>query len=490
MKLGKLLENVKVLRKSCDLETKIESITNDHRKVKDGYIFVALKGNKRDGNNYIEEAIENGAVVIVTDKYQKLLKKTQYVIVQETRAAISQMWSNYYDNPSKGIKTVAITGTNGKTSTAYFLYNILKESKVKCGLISTIECIADGEIINTKNKGAVSDIVAAMTTPDPEILNFIYNKMKEKNVEIVVMEASSHALEQKRLEGVEIDIGCFTNLSSEHLDYHKTVENYKNAKEKLIRKSKISVINIDDTFGKNLKEKYKGVSFGCSAKGNADFSVQNVQYDLNGCKYEILSENGAFEICVPIIGTYTVYNSMLAIACAVLLGIEKEHIIKGIWKTKSIKGRMERYKDKLIFIDYAHTPDALEKVITSIRIIDKDKKIISMFGCGGDRDKSKRAEMGKVSSKLSDITVVTSDNSRSEQGNKIIADIISGIEESKKYYVIPNRKEAIMFLAKNLKNDEILLLLGKGHESYEITREGMNHFSEIEILDEVFSHDI
>ena len=312
--------------------------------------------------------------------------------------------------------------------------------------------------------------------------------MKENDVKIAIIEASSHALEQNRLDGIEVEIGCYTNISSEHMDYHKNMDNYKKAKEKLMQKSNICIVNIDDEYGKYLKSKYQGISFGYSAKEKTDFYVENVEVDSFGCRYDFCYEKGTFKVSTNITGTFTIYNTLLAVSSALALGIDKTDIINGIKSTKVIKGRMEKYKNKPIYIDYAHTPDAMAKVIGTIKELEASKRLVVMFGCGGDRDKSKRAEMGRIASQMADLVVVTSDNSRSENLNEIISDIVRGIVENKEFVVIPNRKIAIQLVAKNLKNDA-LLLLGKGHEEYEIDKNGKRYFSERKILDEVFSLD-
>ncbi len=488
MRLCELLNGIQILKSNVKAECIAEYITNDHRRVKKNFVFVAIKGIKRNGADYIRSALEKGAVAIVTDEALSCNENTPYILVDNARSAIAKMWSNYYDNPSKSITTVAITGTNGKTSSAYFLYSILRTSNIPCGLISTIECLADGEKIDLLNEGSVMDINSAMTTPDPESLYFIYSIMRNKGVKIVVMEASSHALEQNRLDGIEIEIGAFTNLTSEHLDYHKNIDEYFKAKELLMKKSKICVVNVDDAYGKVLNEKYKEKTVTFSINSNADYYANECVVNLDGCKYRLKHNGHNIMIATKALGKFNIYNSMLAACCAKLLGIEEDNIILGIKCITQVKGRTERYKDKNIYIDYAHTPDAMKKVIELFKELEHQKKLIVLFGCGGERDKTKRFEMGKISTSLGDFTVITSDNSRQEEPNKIIADILEGVLSNKRFTVIINRKEAIKYIAKRLKENEVLLLLGKGHETYEITYEGKKHFDEREILDEVFKN--
>ena len=489
MRLKDITKGIKIIKTSVKEDTKIEFIASDHRKVKDNTCFVALKGTKRDGNDYIYEAIKQGATVIFTEDANVCNEKIPYVLVENTREALAKLWASYYGNPSQGIITVAITGTNGKTSSAYFLYSILQEAKIPCGLISTVDVMINGERVDIKNECAVCDLCPAMTTPDPEILYLIYNKMKEKGVKVAVIEASSHALEQHRLDGINIDIGAFSNLTSEHLDYHGNMEDYFCAKEKLLKMCKKGIINIDDEYGKRLYETYKHKSASTSVLASGDICAKNVTVSAQGCEYEAVLEGGLAKISSAIPGKFTVYNSLLALACGVALGINKESIIAGIRNLTKIKGRMERYKNYPIYIDYAHTPYATESIIKAVKEIEKDKKIIVLFGCGGDRDRSKRAEMGKICSNLADFTIVTADNPRTEKLNDILADIVKGVDKNKSFAVIPNRKDAIKAAVKYMNDKYALLLLGKGHEEYEIIGQEKRHFSEWEILDEVLKSD-
>ncbi len=489
MIIKELLFDINILKSNVDFSINVSCIANDHRKITNNSVFVAINGTKRNGNDFIDCAIKKGAIAIVTDEKDFYEDNIPFILVENARSALAKMWSNYYYNPGKNIKTVAITGTNGKTSSAYFLYSILRSANISCGLISTVECLVNGEKIETDGGGSVLDISSAMTTPDPEFLYYIYNIMKEKSVRVAVIEASSHAIDQNRLDGIDIEIGAFTNISNEHLDYHQNIEEYFSAKEKLMKISKKCVINIDDEYGKRLMKKYKNKSCGFSLKSDTDFGAENVNCTMNGCSYKMLYKDEIISISSKIIGMVTVYNTLLAAACAKLLNIDNASIQKGISKQSIINGRLEQYKNKPIYIDYAHTPDAVEKVIKCIKNLVPQKNLIVLFGCGGDRDKSKRSIMGKICTSLADFSVITADNSRSENLKEILEDIISGVTKQESFAVIPSRREAIKFAAKSMGENDILLLLGKGHEEYEITSEGKRHFSEKEILDEVFLGD-
>ncbi|MBQ7788085.1 MAG: UDP-N-acetylmuramoyl-L-alanyl-D-glutamate--2,6-diaminopimelate ligase [Clostridia bacterium] len=487
MKLKKLLNLVNILNCNVDLETDVKKLTSDSRKVKKGYVFVAIKGENHDGNNFIAQAIENGAIAVVSEDLNICSNYSlPYIQVKNARSALAKMWSSYYNEPSKEMKIIAITGTNGKTSSAYFLYKILRNAKKKCGLISTIECLINDKVIDINGGSEVLDKISAMTTPDPEILYSILYKMKRKGVKYVVMEASSHALDQHKLDGLTVNIGVFTNLTHEHLDYHKNMQDYFSAKEKLFKKCLVGVVNIDDGYGKILINKYKGRLFSVSCKQESDYKAEAIECDTSGCRYTLNKGEKKINIETRLCGTFMVYNSICAIACADILGIDEKNIKNGIYNLLSIKGRVERYKDKNIYIDYAHTPYAMENIINSIKEIEKNKKLIVLFGCGGDRDKEKRAEMGDLCSKLADIIIITSDNPRSEDSKEIIKDIVKGIDKTKTHIIIPERKEAIKYAIKILSENKVLLLLGKGHENYEIDNEGKKHFDERIILDEAF----
>ena len=488
MKLFDLLRGVKIIESRCVADVDVDFIANDHRKIKKKTVFVAIKGGKRNGNDYVEQAIENGACAIVTEENLQPSGCIPCVLVDNVREALSKMWSNFYGNPSKSIKTVAITGTNGKTSSAFFLFNILKAANISASLISTIGCFINNEKIDVCGGGSVSDISSAMTTPDPEALYYLYNKMKENGVKIAVIEASSHALIQKRLCGIDVEIGAFTNLSREHLDFHGNLEEYFYAKEELFKICKTGIVNIDDFYGKRIKADFTKV-YCYSVKDEADFYAADVNLSINGCKFRFVHGMDSVTVNTEIIGEFTVYNVMLAASCASLLGIDMETIAKEIRSTKTIKGRMERYGDKCIYIDYAHTPEAMKNAILTLKSIEKGKRLIALFGCGGDRDVGKRREMGEICTKYADFSVITSDNPRSENPEKIINDILKGVDKAKAFEVITNRRDAIIKCAQELGENDVLLLLGKGHEEYEITKEGKRFFSERAALDEVFCVD-
>ena len=488
MNLKEILTSVDILNSNVLFDKEIGKITSDSRKIEKNDIFVAIQGITRDGNEYINEALNRGACVIITDKLSSCLKNVPFILVKNARSALSNLCSNYYRNPSKEMKIIAITGTNGKTSTAFYLYNILKTAQKSVGAITTIECLINDEKIDIGDGSAVLDKYSAMTTPDSEVLFNIINKMREKGVEYLVMEASSHALSQGKLDGLDVDIGAFTNLSSEHMDYHKNMEEYFRAKQILFEKSKIGIVNIDDEYGKIIKKIYKNKIYTCSYKEKSDFFAVKIKNKQNMHQFCFINgEKASVDIKIP--GEFSIYNALLASACASVLGINSEYIAEGINSLYKIKGRLEKYYDKNIYIDYAHTPIATENVLNTLKNIEKDKALIVLFGCGGDRDKTKRPEIGKIASKYADVLIITSDNPRSENPLEIIKDIVRGVDKNKAHIIIPNRKDAILYATKLLNENSVVLLLGKGHETYEIDANGKHYFDERDVLKEAFAND-
>ena len=485
MKIKSIIDLVDVIYKNVDFDMEINKIASDSRKIEKNDVFFAIKGENKNGNKYIYEAIKNGAVAVVTED-KEFEANIPIILVKNVRSILAKAWSKYYNHPTNNMKVIAITGTNGKSSTAELLYSILRASNKKCGLISTIRCLINGEEIKHDGGSEVSDKLSAMTTPDPEILYYLLNKMKENKVEYVIIEASSHALKQSKLDGVSIDIGVFTNLSHEHLDYHKSIDDYFNSKLKLFEKSNFCVINIDDKYGEKIYQKFKAKAASVSCNKGNDFYITSTFKSANGTKIVFNYLGGEVELESRLCGNFVVYNMLMASSVAKIIGISNEHIKEGILNLKNIKGRLEKYKNKSIYIDYAHTPYATQKVLESIREIEKNKKIVTLVGCGGDRDKQKRQEIGKIVSKLSDVAIITSDNPRSEDPLLIIKDILRGVDKNKIHFIIPSRREAIKCATKMYDENTTIVLLGKGHENYEIDNKGKHFFDERLILEEAF----
>ncbi len=476
MKLSQLFSEVKVINSNIDFDTEVAGISENSAKCKSGYIFVCIKGTRSDGNSYINDAIANGAVCVVTENDTDA--GIPAIKVESTRKALSVLWAAWYGYPARSLKLIGITGTNGKTSTAYMLKAILDAAGKKAGLIGTVRYIA-GE--NT--------YASELTTPDPETMQRLLYEMKQSGHEFVVCEVSSHSLFLDKLFGVEFDTAVFTNLSQDHLDFHGTMENYFLAKKKLFSMCKSAVINTDNVYGKRIADDVNCPVVACSINSNeADICAKNIRTKENCVEYEFLSEGNIYRISCPVAGMFSVYNSMLAAAAAEHLGISANDITVGIRNMGTVTGRMERVdtgRDFSVIIDFAHTPGALLNVLHSIREY-ASGRVVCLFGCGGDRDKTKRAVMGKIAAENSDYVIITSDNPRSEDPLAIISDILEGVisvEQIKdRYTVIESREEAIRYAIKNALPNDTVLLAGKGHEDYYIDREGKHPFDERAIV--------
>ena len=427
----------------------------DSRKVKEGDIFVAIKGINHDGNDYIEEAIKNGATTVVVEKG---LYSVDTLIVKDTKEyLIKYLKENYYDK-IKNLKLIGITGTNGKTTSCYLLYQALNKLNKKCAYIGTIGFYIEDSVNKLNN-----------TTPD--ILD-IYEMLLEcarKNCEYVVMEVSSHALALKRVEGLLFDYVVFTNLTKDHLDYHKNMEDYALAKKILFTKLKEkgkAIINIDDKYHDYfLLDNNTNITYGINS---SNYQIKDYQVNESGSEFNIFYNNKNNQFKTNLIGKYNIYNTLISIIILNEIGYYYDDIYKIISELSAPKGRMEvvKYNDNLIIIDYAHTPDAVLKIIKTVKQLSKNK-IYTIIGCGGNRDKTKRPEMAKIATELSDFVVFTSDNPRDENPNDIIDDMIRNLEYNN-YEIIINRKEAIEKSIQMLTKSDILLVLGKGHEDYQI----------------------
>lgn len=471
-------------------DREVSAIVTDSRKATKDCIFVCLRGSRYDGHDHIEQAIEAGAAVIVAEKVRGVREGgAALTFVNNTRLCASLLYNEWFGRPSDDLTIIGVTGTNGKTSVTNMLYSIFDDAGYPCALIGTLGIYSRGKRMDG---GALS--VSNMTTPDPERLYGALAQMRQDGVRYVFMEVSSHALVQCRTDAIEFDSAVFTNLSEEHLDLHGDMESYYRAKEKLFLQSRRSVVNIDDVAGRRLFRSLEGknaINISCS-RSDGDFCAFGEEYsERDGIKYLLKSPNGEYRVSLPnFCGEFQVMNSLEAAAVAMSYGISPSGVLSSFEKMSGVKGRMERviaHKDQKIdiFIDYAHTPDALERVLLSAKALKRDakSKIVLLFGCGGERDRGKRRIMGQIASRLSDLVVVTSDNSRGEDPSGIIGEILGGIDKEKPYAVIPDRKDAIERAVCEYTNEgDLLLLAGKGHECYEIDRGGVRPFDEREIL--------
>lgn len=473
MKLSELLNGLEYTG-ACE-DTEVKDVTQDSRLVEEGFLFICIKGASFDGHAVAEEMLQKGAVAVVCD--HDLGLKNQ-IVTANTREAYSLICANYYGRPAEKLKLIGLTGTNGKTTTTFLVKQILENTGKKVGLIGTVQNMVCAEIYPAK-----------YTTPDPHELQKLFHLMVKAGCEYCVMEVSSQALAQGRVKGLNFAIAAFTNLTQDHLDYHKTWENYFQAKRLLFENCQLAITNADDANGLKIVEGLpcKTVTYAID-NNHADYLAKNVTFKASGVEYELVGLENIGRCHCPIPGRFSVYNSLCAACCALALGIPFADVLRSISQSKGVKGRIEVVPtdtDYTVIIDYAHSPDGLENIISSLREIAKGR-IVTVFGCGGDRDKTKRPKMGKIAAELSDFCVVTSDNPRSENPSAIIEDILVGMQGvSTPYTVVENRKEAIRWAMEHAKKNDIILLAGKGHETYQILPTGTIHFDEREAVAEI-----
>lgn len=475
MKLSTLLKDVETLNVYEDVE--VERVTDNDKDNLKNALYVCVDGNRVDGHSLAESAMQKGAVAVLTTSD---LKIPNQIIVRNTRRAYSEIAANFYGNPAKIIKLIGVTGTNGKTSTSFFIKDMLEGLGKKCGIIGTV-----------KNVVGNREFDSELTTPQPMKLHKMLREMVNNGCEYCVMEVSSQGLHQERVWGLSFEMAVLTNITSEHLDYHGNMQNYIDAKLRLFSMTKSACINIDDINIQSIVNRidcpYKTVS---AISNDADYTAKNIVCNENGVRYEFVGMDCIGRITTKIPGRFTVYNSLCAAATLINLGFSYDDVFKACNLVGFIKGRSEIIqtpKSFSVIIDYAHTPDGLYNILQSVREFTKGR-VITVFGCGGDRDKSKRAEMGRIAGDLSDIAVVTSDNPRSENPLLIINDILCGMEKAKsRIAVIENRRQAIEFALSKARKNDIILLAGKGHETYQIIENQKKPFDERQIVKDYFN---
>ena len=473
MTLSELLEGLEVTETQGNIGVKISGIAFNSNEVKPGYVFVCIEGFKADGHDFAADALEKGAVAIVAQKKIQDVAATM-VIVPNTRLALAKIAAIYYGHPYKEFTLMGVTGTNGKTTTTYLVKTILENCGQKVGLVGTNQNMIGDEIIPSHH-----------TTPDSLELMELFRKMADEKVDTVIMEVSSHSLALDRVAALRFEVSAFTNVTQEHLDFHETMENYINAKSMLFKKCRKAVLNSDD----DAYEKIAGncncdiMNYGC--ENAADLKAMNVVYKSNGVEFDISYKGEKERVNLAIPGRFSVYNALTAAGCCLAAGQSLSQVVEGLGVARGIKGRIEVVEtntDYTVIIDYAHTPDGLLNILNTIRGFAKGR-IVTLFGCGGDRDKTKRPKMGRIAGELSDFCVVTSDNPRTEDPRAIINDVLAGISETDcEYVVVENRFEAIEFALDNAKTDDIILLAGKGHETYQILKDRTIVFDEREIV--------
>ena len=468
MKLKNLIDCNKTLG-----ELEITGVTCDSRQVKEGYAFVCIKGTFGDGHNYAQTALEQGAAVVIAERDLGLESQ---IVVDNTHEEFARLSAKWFGNPSKKLKLIGVTGTNGKTSTTYMIKQILETLGHKVGLIGTIQNMIGDEVIPTSN-----------TTPNAYDLNALFADMVEKGCDYAVMEVSSHALDQCRVYELDFEAAIFTNLTQDHLDYHITMENYLEAKKKLFRMCKIAIINSDDKYAEKIIEGLDCKVVTYSTGNNSTYSAKGINYRPASVNYELLSANILQHIKVNTGGKFTVYNSLAALCCMIELGFDVKQSAEALKLLQGVKGRAEvvpTNRNFTVIIDYAHTPDGLKNILTTFKECKKNRLTV-VFGCGGDRDKTKRPIMGNIASRFADNVIVTSDNPRTENPTAIIEDILEGLEGlPTPYKVIENRIEAIKYAIETARQDDIIVLAGKGHETYQILSTGKIHLDEREVVAE------
>lgn len=477
MKLLELLSGVKYEVHGGSLEMEINHIQYDSRKILEGDMFVCLKGFEVDGHAYAQKAVELGAKVIVCENNIEVNGDDITIIrVEEGRKTLATMAANYYGHPTKKLKLIGVTGTNGKTTTVYILKSMLEKAGLKIGLVGTIANYIGDEKIKSER-----------TTPESLELQKLFSDMVNKGCDYCVMEVSSHSLELDRVYGCEFEAGIFTNLTRDHLDFHKSFDNYYNAKFKLFSRSKISIINIDDNYGYKILNDVKQIVdkkiITYSINNESDFKASDIKLKQNDIHFVVNGKE--FNSALP--GEYNIYNALGAIGALKSLGIEEGFIEEGL-KNVIVPGRCERIGHKYdvpyeIIIDFAHTPDGLKNILETLRGFTKNR-LIAVYGCGGDRDKVKRAELGRIGTEIADLAIITSDNPRNEDPMLIIKEIILGIKKTN-YLAIENRVEAIKLALNMAEEGDVVVMAGKGHENYQIMNEGIIHFDEREIVDEI-----
>ena len=481
MRLKELLKNVEVLNVIGDVEVDIKGVNIDSRRIEAGHLFVAIPGTQTDGHKFIPKAIEQGAVAVLCEYFpNKREPGVTYVAVESTEAWVGEVATQFYGDPSRKLKLVGVTGTNGKTTIATLLYNMFRKFGHKCGLLSTVCNYIEGEAIPTDH-----------TTPDPIELNSLLAKMVDAGCEYAFMECSSHAIAQKRIGGLRFAGGLFTNLTRDHLDYHKTFENYRDAKKAFfdgLDKEAFAITNADDKNGLFMVQNTKATVKTYSTRTMADFKAKIIECHFEGMYLDI---NGK-EVGVQFIGKFNVSNLLAVYGAAVMLGKQPEDILVILSTLKSVNGRLEPIRSPegyTAIVDYAHTPDALENVLNAIHeVLDGKGKVITVCGAGGNRDKGKRPLMAQEAVKQSDRVIITSDNPRFEEPQDIINDMLAGLDarQMKKVISIVDRREAIRTACMMAEKGDVILIAGKGHEDYQEIKGVKHHFDDKEVVREIF----
>jgi len=475
MTIGELFIGLKIEKCYGSFDIEIKGIAYDSRRVKEGFLFVAIKGFLTDGHKYIKDALKRGAVAVVVEHEVDLHPEITFIKVTDTRQALALLSSAFYNYPSQKLSLVGVTGTNGKTTTTYITKSILNSWDKKVGLLGTIQYIIADRVIT-----------ASHTTPESLDLQRYLSDMVENGVEYVVFEVSSHSLALKRVEGCSFKVAVFTNFTQDHLDFHGTMDNYLKAKKKIfgyLTHDGSAVLNWDDPTVRSIAGELRCRVITYGFGDGAMLKAKDVKSNMSGLSFKVQTPDTEFSVTSPLVGRNNAYNILAAVSSAYALGVGEEAIVNGVREVKPIPGRFERVElgqGFLAVVDYAHTEDALRRLIEEARNITRGK-VITVFGCGGDRDRDKRAKMGSAASQLSDFVIVTSDNPRTEEPEKIISEVTAGITKNN-YAVLPDRAEAIRAAVEMARDGDTVLIAGKGHEDYQEIKGIRYPFSDREVL--------
>lgn len=486
--LGDLFREIDVVEKRGNLNIGISGISYDSRKIRPGFAFVCVEGYKTDGHIYVKSAIDNGASAVVAQKAVEVPEGIPLILVRDSRQALALMGAAIAGYPARKLKMTGVTGTNGKTTTVFLAEKILQEAGYKTGLIGTIMNKIGDRVLPVTN-----------TTPESLDLQLLLKEMADNAVSHVVMEVSSHALELDRVAGVEYDTAVFTNITQDHLDFHQTMENYLAAKKKLFTNlnrysakngNKHAIINIDDPRGGELAKASSARVLTYGIENDCDIRAYHINLRADGMTFEVSTPRGEITLNLHLTGRFNVYNTLAAVAVGFVNDIDLPVMKIALESVKGVPGRLEKVDEGqpfAVFVDYAHTPDGLENIVKAARALTKGR-VITLFGCGGDRDRTKRPIMGEIAARLSDYAVLTSDNPRTEDPLFILSEVEAGVRRAadrSKYSVIPDRREAIAYAIGLAQPGDVVLIAGKGHETYQLVQDKVLHFDDREVAREI-----
>lgn len=496
MTLSKLLDGIPVIkmfqttygRMVVTHEVEVHGIQYDSRQVEWGHLFVAVRGTATDGHRFIEQAVARGAKVVVMEDDNAMPDPffmhagVVKVVVSDSRKALALLAANFYDHPSKKLRLIGVTGTNGKTTTTHLIKSILETSGERVGLIGTIEYMIGGETIP-----------ATHTTPESLELNQLFAEMVAKGCSVAVMEVSSHSLAMHRVHGLDFSAGVFTNLTQDHLDFHGSMDRYFEAKQMLfdgMTSSSFVIVNSDDSYGARIAERSKAKKLTYGVRSRADVRARSVDLSVRGATLQVERNGMSATVTSSLTGRFNVYNILASYSTGVAFGVEELKIIEGIRRLRSVRGRFEQIASPngwTAIVDYAHTPDALESCLKTIHEIlpkDGDGRVITVFGCGGNRDRGKRPQMAQIATELSDITVITSDNPRNEDPQAIMDEIFAGVVRGKEVRMEPDRRKAIRIALDLARSGDVVLVAGKGHEDYQVIGNTRHRFDDREEIEQ------